>query len=329
VTPTLARELGVQPEGALQGRGVGEKSEDVGLVKLQTLQVGGATLSNQLFAVFPMESFSTVEGVAENGMIGFEVFKRFVTKVDYEHGMLTLTVPSAFAYHGDGTVVPFKFNDHIPQVDGEIDGIPGQFDIDTGSRSSLDLMGPFVEKNDLVKHYNAKIEAVTGWGVGGASRSLVTRAKVLRLGSVEIKGPVTHLSLQKKGSFSGQYVSGNVGAGVLKRFNITFDYPHQQLIFERNANDTNADTFDRSGMWLNQTDGAFEVVDVIAGGAASNAGLKVGDKIEAIDGQPASKLLLPEVRRRFRMDAAGTKVSLSVRSGAEKRKVEIELRDLV
>ena len=52
-----------------------------------------------------MESLSAAEGVPENGMIGFEVFKRFVVKLDYEHEMLTLAIPSAFAYHGDGTAV--------------------------------------------------------------------------------------------------------------------------------------------------------------------------------------------------------------------------------
>jgi hypothetical protein len=329
VTPTLARELGLKSEGALQGRGVGEKSEDVGLVKLEKLEVGDATLSNQLFAVFPMESFSTVEGVPENGMIGFEVFKRFVVKVDYEHQTLTFTMPAAFAYQGDGTNVPFQFNDHIPQVEGSIDGIAGKFDIDTGSRSSIDLLKPFVEKNNLVAHYNAKIEAVTGWGVGGAARSLVTRAEVLRLGTVEVIRPVTELSLQKQGSFSSAYVAGNVGAGVLKRFNITFDYPHQQLIFEHNANYDKPDVFDRSGMWLNQSTGSFEVVDVIADGPAASAGLHTGDKIQTIDGQTADQLSLAEIRHRFKSEPAGTKLHLTVQSGEQKRDVDLTLKDLV
>jgi hypothetical protein len=214
-------------------------------------------------------------------------------------------------------------------VAGEIDGIAGKFDIDTGSRSSLDLLGPFVKKHDLVNHYGAKVEAVTGWGVGGAARSLLTRAKVLKLCGVEIDYPVTELSLQKKGSFTSEYVAGNVGAGVLKRFNITFDYPNQKLIFERNANFADADVFDRSGMWLNQSGGMFEVADVIPAGAAAGAGLKVGDKIQAIDGQSVAELKLPEVRHRFRSEPAGTKMKLKVQSGVQSHEVELVLKDLV
>jgi hypothetical protein len=329
VTPTLARELGLKAEGALQGRGVGEKSEDVGLAKVQSLRVGDATLSNQVFAVFPMEAFSAVEGIPINGLIGYEVFKRFVARVDYEHHLITLTVPSAFAYKGDGTVVPFQFNEHIPQVDGEIDGIQGKLDVDTGSRSSLSVLGPFAEKHDLKARYGAKVEAVTGWGVGGAARGLVTRAKVLRLGKVEVHDPVTELSLQKKGSFVNPYVAGNVGAGVLKRFNITFDYQHQQLIFERNANYDKPDVFDRSGMWLNQSGETFAVMDVIAGGPAATAGLKTGDRILSIDGRRATQLSLPAVRERFKSQPQGTKLRLSIQSGEQTRDVDLVLKDLV
>jgi len=328
VTPTLARELDLKSEGALQGRGVGEKSEDVGLVKIQSLGVGEATLANQVFAVYPMEAFSAVEGTQINGLIGYEVFKRFVARVDYEHHLITLTVPSAFAYKGDGTAVPFQFNAHIPQVEGEIDGIPGKFDIDTGSRASLTVLGPFAEKHDLAAHYGAKLEAVTGWGVGGAARGLVTRAKVLRLGKVEVHDPVTELSLQKKGAFVNPYAAGNVGAGVLKRFNITFDYPHQQLIFEPNANYDQPDVYDRSGMWLNQSGETLEVMDVVAGGPAADAGLKTGDKILAIAGRPVSKLSLPAVRQEFKSEP-GTKLRLSIQSGEQKRDVELVLKNLV
>jgi hypothetical protein len=70
ITPTVASRLGVKTEGALQGRGAGEKSEDIALTKLRTLTVGQVTLSNQLFAVFGLESFADVEGIEQPGLIG-------------------------------------------------------------------------------------------------------------------------------------------------------------------------------------------------------------------------------------------------------------------
>lgn len=329
VTPDVARALGLKTEGALQGRGAGEKSEDVALTKVDSVALGGVTLSSQVFAVFPFETLSSAEGVKVDGLVGYELFKRFIVKVDYQNSRLIITLPSAFSHPGTGTAVPFVFNGHIPQVEGEIDGIPGKFDIDTGSRASLDLMAPFVEAHNLKAKYQPKFEAVTGWGVGGAARSAVTRASLLKLGPVEVRDPVTELTLQKKGAFTSQYVAGNVGAGVLKRFNITFDYTHQQLIFERNANDAQRDAFDRAGWWVNLGDGFLEVLDVVPGGPAAEAGLKAGDRVFSVDGKPVSQISLPALRARLRSEAPGTKFSLSVGRDGVSREVTLTLRDLV
>lgn len=156
--------------------------------------------------------------------------------IDNEGRRLTLTAPGAFTTSPGAVAVPFKFNSHVPQVEGTLDGIAGAFDLDTGARDSLTLLVPFVEKNGLKARYAPRVEGVKGWGVGGPSRGLVTRAKVLTLGGVRVEKPVTELSLQAKGSFVDPYVAGNVGGGVLKRFTVTFDYARQVVTFEPNGN---------------------------------------------------------------------------------------------
>jgi thiol-disulfide isomerase/thioredoxin len=329
VTPEVAKTLGLASAGTIQGRGVGEKSEDVALTKVGKLEVGEASLADQVFAVFPLAGLAEAEGVAAQGLIGYEVFKRFVVEIDYEHGRLTLVTPDAFTYKGGGTAVAFKFNGRIPQVEGEIDGLPGKFDIDTGSRASLTILAPFAAKHNLKERYGAKIEAVTGWGVGGSTRGLITRAGVLKLGGVDVRGPVTELSLQTKGAFIDPYVAGNVGAGVLQRFNLVFDYGRGRIIFEPNANNARPDLYDRSGMWLNFSKGAFQVIDVVAGGPAAEEGLKKGDEILSIEGTPAGRLALAAARLMLKAPPAGTRVWLRVRSGGAERDVTITLRDLI
>jgi hypothetical protein len=329
VAVDLARELGLKSEGALQGRGVGEKSEDVGLTKVQTLQIGEATLSNQVFAVYALSALGDVEGMPIQGLVGYEVFKRFVVTIDYEHGRLTLTLPSAFSYARTGTVVPFKFNGQIPQVEGEIDGLSGKFDIDTGSRASLTILAPFAEKHNLKTRYKPKVETMTGWGVGGPARGLVTRTKVLKLGSVIVENPLAEISVQTKGAFTDPYVAGNVGGGVLKRFNVIFDYDKQRLIFERNANYSQPDDYDRAGLWLNLANGAFKVMSVLPKGPAAEAGLKEGDLIVAIDGKTPAEFSLPAARRMLRSNPPGTKIRLRVESGGKTRELTVTLRDLI
>ncbi len=329
VTPEVAKELGVSSEGTFEGRGVGEKSEDVGFTRVETVQIGDATIAKQVFAVFALGPFAAVEGVPQLGLVGYEVFKRFVVRVDYDKKLLTLSLPSAFHYNGTGTEVPFTFKEHMPQVEGSLDGIAGKFEIDTGSRDSVSILAPFAETHGLRERYGASVAAVTGWGVGGPARGLVTRASSLRLGTVEVARPVVDLTLQKKGSLTDPYVAGNVGGGVLKRFTVTFDYGRQRLIFEPNANNARPDTYDRAGMWINRGTDGFDVLDVVAGGPAGVAGLAVGDRITAVDGTSVDRLSLPAVRERFRTAPAGTKVGLTVHGDDGPRNLTIVLRDLV
>jgi hypothetical protein len=329
VTPTLARELGVNPQGAFQGSGVGEKSADVGLVKVERETIGGVHLDNQVFAVISLESFGAVEGRPITGIFGFEVFKRFVVKTDYENNQIVLTDPTGWSYAGPGTRTPFRLKEVIPVVDGEIDGIKGAFQLDTGSRLSLSLLTPFVERNKLATKYNAKLSGVEGWGVGGASRAWFVRVHRFAFGGVTVDEPVVGLSQQKSGALTDVYTAGNVGAGILKRFNITWDYPHSQIYFERNKNYSARDVFDRAGIWANLSSRGFDVVDVIANTPAAEAGLGVGDTILTVDGMKAgSEITLPDFRVLLR-SSPGRKLKLEVLRGGQTVSLTIVLRDLV
>jgi hypothetical protein len=329
ITPTTARELGLTTQGALQGGGVGEKSEDFGLTKVDHMAIGGAHLDDQTFVVIALESLGAVEGRPITGIFGYEVFKRFIVRTDYERQQITLSDPGSFKYSGSGTRVPFTFSDTNPVVNGEIDGLKGTFTLDTGSRASLDLSSPFVVRNDLVKRWSAHFRGVSGWGAGGAARSSFVRPKMFALGGIPIPNPVVGLSEQRKGAESDIYVAGNVGAGILKRFNIIWDYPHLQIFFERNKNYGEPDVFDRAGLWANLGDHGFIVIDVISGGPADRAGLKWGDNIVSVDGRVAGgEMSLPDFRQ-YVKGAPGTSLTLNVLRGNQNLKITLILRDLV
>src|SRR6185436_425716 len=226
------------------------------------------------------------------------------------------------------TAVPFTFDERTPQVEGKIDGIPGKFTIDTGSRSSLSLHRPFAEKHGLFDKPGKKIEALAGWGVGGGGRGVVTRAGLLELGEVRVPAPVATIALQERGSYSDPYLAGNVGGGVLRRFTVTFDYQKQPIWFEPNASYSQEDVWDRSGLWLNRAEDGYRIEDVVAGSPAAAAGLKVGDLVLAVDGRKSTELPLVEAREILK-GAPGTKVRLQVRSGEAAREVEVVLQEMV
>lgn len=329
LVPSTARALGIEVHGAMPGSGVGNKTADYGLAKVATLRIGDITFRNQLVGVLDF-AIDDVEGVHIQGMAGFELFKRFVTRIDYGKHTITLIEPAHFDPRDAGTPIPFVFNDDDPEVTGSFEGIPAKFDIDTGARDSLTLTAPFAQAHNLRATHTKGVEAVGGWGVGGASRGYVTRGKEVTIGPMRIPDVVTSFSSQKKGTFSSAAFQGNVGAGLLKRFVVTFDYPHHTMYLKPLPGPVaDLDTYDRSGMWINVAKGGMQVMDVTADGPAAQAGIEAGDVITEVDGKPASSIPVYELRRMLRDDSPGTLVRFTIRRGTQMHKLDVKLRDQI
>jgi hypothetical protein len=329
LTPRVATVLGLKSEGQMEGRGAGSGHMDMGLTKVAMLELGKASVKDQVFIVAPLDALAPAEGVDMPGMVGFQVFRRFVTRFDYGARTLTLIDPAAFDAKDAGVAVPFKFNGNTIEIQASYDGIPGNYTIDTGSRSSVTLSAPFAAAHDLYRGATT-VDAMTGWGVGGPTRSRVLRGQTLSLGPQTVQKPVVEVSTDKLGAMADPSIAGNIGAAILKRYVVTLDYGHQTMYLKPVASPVeDLDTFDRAGLWINQASDGFTVVDVMKNAPADQAGLKSGDMIVAVDGKPASSLKLYEVRKQLRDEAPGTIVQLAVRRGGEQKNLAVTLRDLI
>ncbi|HEY1631839.1 MAG TPA: aspartyl protease family protein [Rhizomicrobium sp.] len=327
LTPATAKALGLTVQGQMQANGAGSGHMDAGFTKVASLELAKATIKDQVFMVIPLDQMSPIEGVPMPGMIGYETFRRFVTRVDYGGGTLTLIDPKSFDPKDAGVAVPFTFDGNTIEAPATYNGVKGAFTIDTGSRASLTLNSPFAKTN----HLDGKgVAMVTGWGIGGPSRSLAMRGNTLEIGGYTINGPVVEVSTDTGGAFAADSLSGNIGAGILKRYVVTLDYDHSTMYLKPAATNTaDLDTFDRAGMWINRSDDGYTVTDITKGAPAQEAGLKVGDTIVAVDGKPATSVPLYQIRTRLRDEAPGTVVAFKVKNGSATRDVRVKLRDLI
>ncbi len=326
LTPDTARLLNVASQGAETAAGGGDSTQPSGIAVVKSISVGGATLTNQPVAVLQF-SPPGVEGINEAGMVGYEFFARFVTRFDYAAHTISFIDKKRFDPKDAGTPVPIRFFHQFPEVLGSYDGIPGRFGIDTGSRMALMLTVPFAAKNDIRAKASGGAEALVGWGVGGPSRGFVFRGGELKLGDVTIDKPLTEVSIDKGGAGAAEAFPNNVGGGVLKRFVVTFDYDHNTMYLKPVAGPVaDLDTFDRSGMWINEVADGFKVVEITKGSPAEAAGLKKDDVLTAVDGKPAGTVGLVDLRKRLRNDPPGTVVTLTLKDGHD---VKLTLRDLI
>ena len=329
ISPALVKRLGLRSVGEFQTNGAGEGHEASGFVDVPDIALGALHLRDQVgFATNVYDR--SIEGIPVDGMVGFELIRRFATRIDYGARTITFTDPARFRPTDAGDPVPFLFYDHLPQVRGFIADLPARFDIDTGSRSEVDITGPFVAAHDLRARFARGVTAVTGWGVGGRVSSYVVRLPSLTLGDQTIERPVADLDGSKGGAFSDPNVDGNIGGGVLQRFVVTLDYAHQILWLKpRVPAPAEAGTFDRAGMWINAGPDGYVVVDVTPGGPAAQSGIAVGDVITTLDNRAALPADLSAARILLRTSPPGSKVALQVRRAGAVLPVVITLRDQI
>ncbi|MBV8374311.1 MAG: hypothetical protein JO302_02275 [Candidatus Eremiobacteraeota bacterium] len=117
----------------------------------------------------------------------------------------------------------------VPVIAATIDGIPTTVVVDTGDRSSLTLFGPFAKHYGFYGRYPSEKNVITGYGLGGPVYADVFTMPQLDVLGTPLAGIVTRASRQTGGVFTSSEQGGSIGTGLLKRFNILYDYAHQKI----------------------------------------------------------------------------------------------------
>lgn len=320
MTASLARRLGLKIEGAATIN-AGGGSVPAKVVKVATINIGGLTMSDQLFAVVDTPITHDQDGF----LVGDLLLQNLPIRIDFEKQQITFYAKQGFEYSGNGTAVPIHSQDGALLAEATVDGIDGLFGIDTGDSYSLSLFAPFVNRHKLVQHYHAKIQGYAGEGFGGPDHGYYTRADTLQLGDFEVIRPITVLSTDTQGAESSTTVAGNIGLRIMRQFNIVFDCPHGKMYLEKNGNYGKPDIFNRAGLVLDDFPDHLTIKTVIAGGPAAKAGLKEDDVITQIDGEPPTDNTMVSAFTR----PVGTVVHLTVRRGAITRSVSVVLRQIL
>ncbi|MBA3833003.1 MAG: aspartyl protease family protein [Chthoniobacterales bacterium] len=327
VSMTTFRRLGLPNEGSDYVTGAGAAKAQVVKSHANSLRVGTTELGPVPLMAIPLQDMINAIGFEKfDGILGDALFNRFVVTIDFNRNRINLDDPEAYRPPAGAIIVPItSYNHLVPMYDGAVDGIPGKFLIDLGDRSSLTLFRPFWSAHGLNK---TGVLAMTGIGIGGPIRGVVTRVGALTLGTVQVTQPVTRLVLQKPSAIDDHVIAGSVGTGILKRFQVTFDYRHGRMILMPGASAGRPDLYDRAGIWLGRAGHELKVLDVTPGGPAEAAGIKPGDVVVSVDGTAAADVNLPALRDRLTMLSVGS-VALGVDEAGHRSVRRLVLRDLI
>ena len=302
VDKAVARKLRLKTSGSAQGTGAGKGTYEINFVAGVVYRLPGLDLPVAKSYVIDLSGQRALLGRSVAGILGYELFEKHTVSVDFETSILTLDDPNPA-----GEAIPFKLVKHTPHLPVRIktSGEPQEVDVlvDSGSGDAVDA--------EPMGTAPARLEIVGGVGLGQEFRTTVGRAEWVRLGSFQLDAPL--------GSPGGTPLIGNE---VLRRFDLTFDYQGLRLFLKPNAFFGQPFAMDASGLDLRWTADLkrFAVHDVARDTPASEAGLKSGDEISTIDGQPAAAFRIDQLQRLL------TKDGRSVKLGVGARTVELHLR---
>jgi hypothetical protein len=170
------------------------------------------------------------------------------------------------------------------QVDCKVADFAGTFQFDTGSPTNFLLDAQATAK---LKIWDSG-QPYVPWRSGGIGKgNLETRLYRLQSASVhgvDLKSPLVMLTNPKFSSGHIEGVDGLIGLKAIRHFNFLTDRKNKQFWLKRNSLNFEEDTdYPKSGLWLEEKDGAILVQDVGIGSPAAAADIRVGDLITGND----------------------------------------------
>jgi clan AA aspartic protease (TIGR02281 family) len=325
VSPEKAATMGMKDGPAIPIFAFGTDKGSAKQAIADSITIGPAVADNVPSVIMPMPAV-----FGADGMLGLSFLKKFDFRLDYENKSLRFAPAESGSIATNKAVLASENYGNLLTVLAEVDGIPARLIVDTGAGQSLILHPWFVEKKKLRQRYPKRLSVVTGGGLLGLMRGEYVRVQTLKLGDCTLTNVLADFD-SKKPTRPGD-IAGYIGAGILRRFNLSFDSASQRMFFEPNAGfavNPPPPACVRSGLVCLPDGTNWIVKDVIPGSPAAEAGVRLEDRLLEIDGHAVQPLKLGEVKSFFQA-VPGTPVRLRVQTNGESpREAILTLRDLL
>lgn len=304
-----------------------------------TLKLNRLIATNRNILVLEEDYFRFQEfaGVNVQGILGSDLFRRFVVKINFRRQIISFIDPSSFEPPGNAyETVDIELERHKPYihtditVSGDQNSVPARLLIDTGASLSLLLY----TNTDLNITLPPKvIRTNIGMGLGGYIQGALGRVEEVEFSPFELNGVVTSFQELQLDMDTLRLAErhGILGNHILKRFTIYLDYIEGVMYLKPNRNFRKKFTYDRSGISLTASGPAlneFTVFNVVEGSPADEAGVLVGDQIKRLNGWPVFFSSLGDLTRKLRA-RKGKRIRLVIEREDEILKLEFRLRDLI
>lgn len=296
---------------SLSGLGEGESVEAYYTIN-NTMNLGRIEAKN-LEILFLRENIfmlSAFMGTEVHGIIGYDLFANFAVEVNYRNKEIFIYDLHEFEEkfkklpeHRKWYKYPIHLEEKKPYIDMTYQHkestrpVDLRLLIDSGSSNAFSL---YDMTHQAISIPENRMETLIGIGLSGQVNGFLGRINKMELGKFRFDKPVVAYpdSFAIRHAFGLGDRNGSIGGEVLRRFKVIYNYRDEYILVRKNRDFGDKFYYNLSGIEVNTPFPdlpVYVVSDIRIGSPADKAGIKTGDIIRYINGDPVSKKDLNEV----------------------------------
>lgn len=278
-------------------------------------------------------------GADVQGVLGYELFSRFIVTIDYEKKEMTLQTPARFKPKRKSERLKMSVEDTKPYIVTTVgvtdsSSITAKLLIDSGASHGL-ILEP--DSNDTIRVPPNYVKSIIGRGLGGVITGKIGRISWIDFGK-KFKIPQVIANFPDPNSYMDTLKvsrsvkrNGAIGGELLSRFKVTFDFPREHLYLTKNTSFRKNFYYNMSGITLKAKGSKlenFEITDVRQNSPADIVGVEPGDLVIRINGIPTEQLDLNSMNGFFNLKP-GKKIWIELDRKGKRLKKEFRLANQI
>lgn len=302
------------------------------------IRMEGMIARNQEIQMIIDENFqiSHILGIPVHGLIGFNLFKDYVVRIDYQREQITLWRPEHYKYRDRNRdiILPLHFEGYKPfiytsVVMDDLTEVPVKLLVDTGASDALWLS----EKSDnRIKLPQQHIESFLGRGLSGDLYGTKGRIDGIWVGPLVLSRPIVSFPENEmiEQLMTANDRNGTLGAEILRRFVVTIDYRNARLTLSQTPLVRSDFNYNMSGMEIiNPMPGLpiFTVSNVQENSPAWLAGLKENDQILSVNNSHHESITLNDINLLLQ-SKENRRIRMKVLRDGEEFRTSFELKNV-
>jgi len=273
-------------------------------------------------------------GVEVHGILGYELFRRFIVKINYDKKIITLYEPAFFKPNKRFSKIPITLEDTKPYLKLDVTQMNGKkisakLLVDTGASHTILLNQ---DTHEDIEYPERKIESVLGRSIGGSVFGFLGRVKKIEVDKFQFEEVIASFpEPQELDIYKKQDRNGTIGGGLLGRFVTVIDYFNENIYLKKGKDYKKGFEYNMSGIEVKTTGThlqSFVIQSIRKDSPAERAGLLREDKILILNGHHSSALTLNDINSSFR-SKEGRKIKVIVMREGIKLKKQFRLEKVL